>query len=186
MPSNVADYYNIATLSGDSGDDNLDCITLCQKPWIFRKEQSPLAEEDRVEEEEQGQELEESRSDRRVVRTFKHEHGTSERVIMTDDEGDGTYGEWKRKIAEGKKRKPTDIAKFFETGGLEKKIRSEAEARKVSRNSQGMNYLISSELASSSLLPYLLELHRPLYIAVSLTSQNMRGEGNFWALLLIL
>lgn len=92
------------------------------------------------EEEEEEAEVEESLRQKRSsqpIRTVKHEHGTGERVLMTDDEDDDTYGEWKRKMIEDGKRKRT-VTKASRPGGLGAKIKKGPVERKVqAKKSQG-------------------------------------------------
>lgn len=88
-------------------------------------------------EKEEGKGEEESLPEKRAsqtVRTVKHEHGTGERVLMTDDEGEDTYGEWKRKIADDGKRKRT-VTKACRPGGLGAKIKKGPIEREVPEKS---------------------------------------------------
>lgn len=73
----------------------------------------------------EGGEEEESLRDKRAlqpVRTVRHEHGTGERILMTEDEDEDAYGEWKRKIAVEGTRERT-VTKASRPGGLGKKIK---------------------------------------------------------------
>lgn len=126
----MPDAHALSTDGSD--DDDLDFIVRCKNVAVpkKRKERLPSVsdEEDEVEEEE-----EESLRDKKTlktVRTVKHEHGTGERVLMTDDEDDDAYIEWKRKMTEDGKRKRT-VVKASRLGGLGANIKKNPVEQKV-------------------------------------------------------
>lgn len=142
----------------DDSDDDLDCIAPRTKTVVSRKrkDRSPSVGEDDEEKEEavavvveEEEEEQKSLRDKRTlqtVRTVRHEHGTGERVLMTDDEDDDTYGEWKRKrkMAEDGGRKRT-VTKASRPGGLGAKIKKDPVERKVpEKKNRGEDALVIS------------------------------------------
>lgn len=116
--------------SDDSDDDDLDYIASRKTAAVPQKRKVRLPSVGEDEEEEEEEESLRQRRASQPVRTIKHEHGTGERVLMTDDEDDDTYGEWKRKMIEDGKRKRT-VTKASRPGGLGAKIKRGPVERKV-------------------------------------------------------
>lgn len=141
---------DVHAVSSDDSDDDLDCIAPHTKVVVPRKRKvrpPSVGEDDEEEEVVVAEQEQESLHDKRasqIVRTVRHEHGTGERVLMTDDEDDDTYGEWKRKMAEDGKRKRT-VAKASRPGGLGAKIKRDPVERKVpEKKNRGEDALVIS------------------------------------------